>query len=266
MLSASLPFSFLLSGGEPYGEIQPLLCDLRARGVQSAELRPVRPNTPPEDVLAAANTIWNAGLRLSVHGTVASTETAVDDVFAPLSLMLPALRQDALVIVVHPIIGDNAAMLRALDAHIDAHHLPVRIALENNRLLPDKKTDGDSVALVLAAVQAAQCEHVGICWDMGHYLYFLKKLHPDALDTLPPPEFLSLAIHTHVHATNGLTTHFPVHAYDLPLKAYCDALKAAGYTDLFNLELEPKRFAALCDPREALLQSVDALAAACGAR
>lgn len=72
MLSTSLPFSFLLSGGEPYGEVQPLLRDLRARGVQSAELRSVRPHTPSEDVLAAANPIWNAGLRLSVHGTAAS--------------------------------------------------------------------------------------------------------------------------------------------------------------------------------------------------
>lgn len=262
MVGASLPLSFLLSGGAPFGDRNALLASIHARGVQSVELRSVKPNTAPDDVLAAAQHVWDAGMQITVHSTASSVETAVNDVFAPLVRLLPALRQDSVVLVIHPVVGDNAAMLRALDAHIEENGYPVRIALENNRLLPDKVSDGDSVALVLEAAIAADCKHVGLCWDMGHYRYFLKKLHPDQLDMLPPRAFLERVIHTHIHATNGLRTHFPLHLYELPLKAYCDALKNAGYNGVFNTELEAKRFEDLHDPTDALMGTIDALISA----
>lgn len=260
MIGASLPLSFLSDGGAPFGEIQQLLEQLRAHGVCSIELRSVRPNTPPEQVLSAAQHVWNAGLSITVHGTVTDEANAVNHVFDPLAQLMPALQHKELVITIHPIVGDNIAMLRRLDAHISAHAYPARIALENNRLLPDK-TEGDSIALVLSTVENAGCKHVGICWDMGHFLYYLKKHHPDAITSLPPDAFLRRVIHTHIHATNGLRTHFPLDGYDLPVRAYCVALKSVGYGGLFNLELDFKRFEELHDPREALLHSIDVLRA-----
>ena len=174
MLGTSLPFHWLLAGGAPLGDVPTVLNTLKAHGVESVELRTVNPNTNPDDVLYAANLLWDAGFVITVHAAPKSVERAVDDVFIPLTALLDHLRQEKLTVVVHPDFDDNAALLTTLADHRDAHGCPIVFALENNRLLPGK-VDGDCAALVLDAVKnvrAAGYRDIGICFDFGHYLYY----------------------------------------------------------------------------------------------
>ena len=108
------------------------------------------------------------------------------------------LKQEQLVVTVHPIDGDNVKMITALSDHCLSEGYPVVIALENNRLLPGKK-EGDCAALVLETVEAVNRENVGICFDFGHYAYYRKKLCPDSATQAPPTEFLKRVVHTHIH-------------------------------------------------------------------
>lgn len=251
MIGVSLPFGWFT---DPESAPDGILQRLKALGVGSVELRTVRPHHAPEDVLSAAQTLWDAGLRVTVHGSATSVATAVDDIFTPLRALLRNLRQDKLNVTIHPVCEDNTALLLALSDHILENGYPVTIALENNRLLPDK-TEGDSAALVLAAVKAAQRDNVGICFDMGHYAYYVKKNHPDTPELLPDKEFWKYVIHTHIHAMNGLRTHFPLGAYELQLDAILNRL-SFEYFGVYNLELDFPRIAKQWTPDAALAQSV----------
>ena len=253
MIGVSLPFAWLLKEGHPYGPRAPFLAKLAALGVESAELRTLRPDTDPEEALQAAQALWSAGFRVTVHGAARSAETAVQDIFGPLEGILGCLRQNELIITLHPVTGDNAAMLTALADKIETEGLPVRIALENNRRMPDG-SEGDSVALVTAAVTAVDRPSIGINFDMGHYFW---KVGGDA-SALPSAEFLSRVIHTHIHALVNGVTHFPLTAGNLPLAHYVKAF-ARGYYTAFNVELEPERWLDYFDPAEALTGSVEVL-------
>ena len=250
MIGVSLPFSWFSDGTD----IGPILRLLKDQGVGSVELRTVRPHHEPQAVLDAANILWDAGFQITVHGSVTLAETAVSEVFDPLKLLLPHLRQEMLNITIHPIVGDNVAMLVALSDHILEKGYPVTIALENNRKLPDK-TEGDSVALVQAAVEKADRPNVGICFDMGHYAYYIKKNCPETPDLLPGKEFWKRVIHTHIHAMRELKTHFPLGAYELPLESYLDKL-SFEYFGVYNLELDFPRIVPEWEPAAALAQSL----------
>lgn len=256
MIGVSLPLSLFDEASKE--ERMPLLQYLKQEGVESIELRTVRSHSEPDAVRRAMETVWSEGFELTVHGEIKSEESGVRDVFAPLALAFP-LKQKKLNITVHPIVGDNGAVLCALSDYILANDLPVTISLENNRRLPDK-TEGDSVALVLDAVKSAARDNVGICFDMGHYAYYVKKNLPDAPDTLPPDEFWKYVTHTHIHALNGLRTHFPLEGFELPLKEILEKL-TWGYYGVYNIEPDFPRlkdFTAL----EVLEKSVPALKSA----
>ena len=265
MLGTSLPFHWLLAGGAPLGDVPTVLNTLKAHGVKSVELRTVNPNTDPDDVLYAANLLWDAGFVITVHAAPKSVERAVDDVFVPLTTLLDHLRQEKLTVVVHPDFNDNAALLTTLVDHRDAHGCPIVFALENNRLLPGK-VDGDCAALVLDAVKnvrAAGYRDIGICFDFGHYLYYWNKLHPTEPFTLPSRDFFRHVVHTHIHTCRkpDLRTHFPLGLYDMPLAEMLGALYH-GYFGVYNLELDYPRFEDIHEPFSALLTSVDTLASA----
>ena len=240
MLSVSLPFEWLSTGIGVLGDVDPLLKTLKEQGVKSIELRTVLLRHTPEEVLRVAELLWEKGFRISVHVKAHSAEQAVSEVFDPLSLVLAHLRQDRLVAVLHPIKGDNAALLQSLADHRDAHGYPLTIALENNRLLPDH-SEGDCAALVLDAVQKADRQEVGICFDMGHYAYFCKKNLPEGAFRMPDKDFFSRVVHTHIHALKGLKTHFPLDQYELPLKEILSRL-GRGYFGVYNIELDFPRF------------------------
>lgn len=253
MIGVSLPLSWFISSDAEI-KADEVLEFLKKQGVDSVELRTVRPYHEPEDVLKAANTLWDNGFYVTVHGSVTGLETAVADVFAPLGKVLPALRQDKLNVTIHPICENNTEMLLALSDHILDNNYPVTIALENNRKMPDK-TEGDSTLLVLEAVTAADRKNVGICFDMGHYAYYVKKNHPDTPDMLPAPEFFKRVIHTHIHATKGLRTHYPLGVYDLQLDEILQKL-SFGYFGVYNLELDFPRLKEEWTPLDALAQSI----------
>ena len=230
---------------------------LKALGVESIELRDVKPGTDPLSVKAFARLVWAAGLQLTVHCRAASLETAVTDVFDPLALLLPGLEQKRITVTIHPVVGDNAQMLRQLSDH--AAQLPVTIALENNRKLPDG-TEGDSTALVLEAVEQADRPNVGICFDLGHYTYYWKKNRPDETMVPPPKAFLRRMVHSHIHGMEGLRTHFPLDEESLPLGQLLKAM-SVKYYGVYNLELSFSRFQEQCSAWEGICRSVEVLKA-----
>lgn len=254
MVGVSLPLSLFDEGKE--AERQPILNYLKKEGVESIELRTVRAYAEPAAVRRAMDLVWDEGFFLTVHGEAKSLEGCVEDVFAPLAEAFP-LRQKRLNITVHPIVGDNAALLCALSDHVLEKGLPVTLSLENNRRLPDK-TEGDSVQLVLDAVKEAARENVGICFDMGHYAYYVKKNLPEAPDTLPPDEFWKYVTHTHIHATKGLKTHYPLNGFDLPLNKILEKL-TWGYYGVYNIEPDFPRLKEEFTPVEVLEKSVPVL-------
>jgi len=258
MIGMSLQFMQLLSNKDEDLRPEIILPKLWEHGVRSIEFRSVSPSHSPADVLRIANVMWDYGFNITVHGETKSAQTAVEDVFAPLSDMLANLRQRELVITVHPIVDDTVEMLLALSDYIIEHNYPVRIALENNRKMPDK-TIGDSVALVLDAVMKADRKNVGICFDMGHYAWYTAN-HTDTPDMLPPKKFLSRVIHTHIHAYAHAVnrTHFPLDEWREPFSRYIEALDC-NYLGVFNVELEPKRFKRQWSATEGFLMSADTL-------
>lgn len=254
MIGVSLPLSLFEAEGRE--ERQPLLDYLKKEGVESVELRTVRKDSDPAAVRLAMEILWEEGFQVTVHGEVKSLESGVSDVFAPLASAFP-LKQKKLNITVHPIVGDNAALLCALADHIEKEALPVTVSLENNRLLPDK-TEGDSLALVLDAVKRTERKNVGVCFDMGHFAYYVKKNLPDAPDTMPPDELRKYVIHTHIHGVNGLRTHHPLEGFDLPLKEYLEKI-TWGYYGVYNFEPDFPRLKEKFTPLEVLERSVPAL-------
>lgn len=253
MIGVSLPFGWCSDAHM----LQSILPILKKYHVASVELRTVRPGYDPAAVLQAAKRMWDAGLQITVHGSVLSVATAVEDVFAPLRLLLEHLEQAQVNITVHPITEDNCTMLCALSDHAMERGYPVTIALENNRLLPDK-TQGDSTALVLAAVEAANRPNVGICFDMGHHAYYVQKNCPEIPELLPPKEFWKRVIHTHIHDIKALRTHFPLGDGELQLKRYLEKLDFE-YFGLYNLELDFPRISEQWTPEAALEQSLQVL-------
>ena len=260
MIGVSLPFLWLCGHDAFDLDRDKLLQNLKEKNVASIELRTVRATHAPEDVAAVADMLFEKGFSISVHGEVKSVESAVADVFAPLQKLLQTMRQKSLNITVHPIDGNNVQMLHRLADHIEANGYLVTVALENNRLLPNK-SEGDSAALVLEAVSTADRAPIGICFDFGHYIYYRLKNHPDEPLILPPPAFFQRVIHTHIHALNGLKTHFPLQSCYMPLQDIFAHL-SFEYFGLYQLELDLARIQGKYDPAQALLGSVEALRAA----
>ncbi len=260
MTGISIPFKGIFDEEAMKGFI-PALTRAKDLGAESVEIRNVKPGYDPAEVGKIAAFITGLGFRISVHGAMESPETAVEDVFAPLSEVLPGLKQKSLNITVHPFDGDNPSALTNLSDYITENGLPVTIALENKRLMPDG-TQGDCAEYVLEAVKKTDRPNVGICFDLGHYLYFVLKNHPEKPDMLPSSEFYSRVIHTHIHALRGHSTHFPLTAeYDMPLREYLAPL-APSFSGIFNLELSFHKFADLLSPADALAASLDSLRAA----
>ena len=257
MIGISLPYSWLV-GDDQLPEPKALLPMLKEHGVRSIEVRMVPLGASADEVLRIAELLWNYGFNITVHGTVKSEKDAVAEVLEPLTEVLRHMKQTKLNVTVHPIVGDNAAMLINLSDYIIKHNYPVQIALENERKMPDK-TEGDSLSLVLDAVTRVNRENVGICFDMGHYAWYADQVlkNPSAR---PPKEFLSRVIHTHIHAYTEGTTHYPIAEWREPLASYIHELDFEYY-GVYNLELSPQRFAHRWGAVEAYLLSVDMLRA-----
>lgn len=261
MIGVSLPYKWLnLEENCPDIDRDTTLDELFSLGVDSIELRTVLKDSRCEDVLEIAEILWARGFKITVHSRMYSAESAVNDVFAPLKLLLDNLRQKELVIVLHGIVADNVAILTELSDYAIINGYPVKIALENNRLMPDE-SEGDSAAYVLDVVKQVNRDNVGVCFDMGHYAYYVKKNNKEAEGFLPSEEFIRRTIHTHIHALKGLKTHYPLGDYELALGEILPAIEY-NYFGVYNLELDFPRLSGEVDPRSALISSVKHLAAA----
>ena len=259
MIGVSLPLDWLITGEGLPERVDHVLSALKAEGVRSIELRTVRTYHTAGDVRRVAELLWDNGFEITLHGDVKTAGGAVAELFTPIKELLENLHQKTINITVHPINGDNVKMLTAVADYIEQSGLPVTVALENNRLLPDK-TEGDSEALVLDAVTKVDRPQIGICWDMGHFMYWWLKNHPDESPRLPDDKFLKRVIHTHIHALSGLKTHFPLDSHHLPLKQFLDGL-CFEYFGVYNLELEYPRFQNLRELIPSLVGSVRELKA-----
>ena len=114
MIGVSLSFSNLLNGinGELKNEV--LLPKLYNAGVRSIELRTVLGSASSKDVLRIANELWNYGFEITVHADPQTEEDSLKNVFEPLKDLLSSLRQSELIIVLHPVNGNNEKMLTEL--------------------------------------------------------------------------------------------------------------------------------------------------------
>ena len=255
MIGLSLPYKWLLGDGSMMSpdELLPLI---REHGARSVEIRAVPASADADEVMRSAIPLLAHDFNITVHASVTSAENAVEQVLRPLEGLIENMKQRELVVTIHPIGGDNLQMLLNLSDYIIEKGLPVRIALENERKMPDK-TDGDSLSLALDAVVRADRENVGICFDMGHFAWY-SKFFTDSPDRLPPKEFLSRVIHTHIHACVEGRTHFPISEWKVPLSSYINAIDL-DYFGVYNLELCPDRFTHICGAVEGYIASLDAL-------
>ena len=250
---------------DEFGGIDPLLRYLRGLGITHIELRNISANADPSHALLCAEKIWNAGLRLTVHGSLPAKIGPFEEVYPSLLPLLAALpsHQEELVITVHSraskteprtedFARETAEMLRLWAQ--DAERLCFRIALEVNRS-KGVYDPGDSCEGVLGMLEGFEGTRVGACFDFGHF-FSNMSVTGTTPEALPDREFLSRAVHTHIHALNERGTHQPfVDGRKLPLDAYVTELIGAGYTGIFNLELDFPRFPELSF-RDAIRASV----------
>ena len=239
MIGVSLPYKKLLKLATT-DDSSEILEKLWKNNVRSIEIRAVVPNENPSDVLSICNHLWDRGFFVTVHALCKNEEKAIEDILFPLEQAILHLRQDKLTVTVHPINGDNVKMLTTLSDYIYQNNYPVKIALENNRKMPDNSI-GDSMALVNEVVTKVNRKNVGICFDMGHYAWYTAN-HTDNPYLIPPKDFLSKVIHTHIHSYMDGSTHFPIFEYKEPIYLYIKALEY-DYFGVYNIELDPNRYA-----------------------
>lgn len=255
MIGVSLPYKKLLKLANKI-ESNEILTRLWDENVRSIEIRAVVPNENPTDVLQICNLLWDYGFSVTIHALCKNYKTPIEDIITPLESVLKNLRQQKLIVTVHPINGDNVQMLTLLSDYIYHNAYPIKIALENNRKMPDNSI-GDSMAFVTDIVTKVDRKNVGICFDMGHYAWFTAN-HTDTPNLVPPKEFLSKVIHTHIHSYMEGSTHFPLFDYLEPISSYIKALEY-NYFGVYNIELDAKRYANKWDENESYLISARTL-------
>ena len=259
MIGISLPFDWLLTGeGEPGIDRDRLLSRLKESGVDSIELRTVLARHSARDVLRVAEMLWTHGFKITVHSRMHTEASAIKDIFDPLLLVLKNMRQEKLVLVLHLITGDGAGIAGTLAAHIDENSYPVVIALENNRLMPDESA-GDSLGQVLGIVEELNHPAIRICFDFGHYAYYVKKNGIGS--PIPENKFFNYVAHTHIHALKELKTHYPLtEEYELPLSEMLEATYWK-YFGVYNFEPDFPRWPTEIERESAIIASVETLRA-----
>lgn len=136
--------------------------------------------------------------------------------------------------------------------------LDIDFAVELLRDVPlnGKVRGGTSFSEILQIVNTINNRRLEICWDFGHSFFQSER---GVQQALPPTEFLQKTSHTHIHDYANNVTHLPLGHGKLPFKDYLKALNSAGFSGVFNLELNPSR---IVDPenfKTYILESVDYL-------
>ncbi|CAA7600397.1 Xylose isomerase-like, TIM barrel domain protein [Acididesulfobacillus acetoxydans] len=202
-----------------FGHTRLLLKELKARGVSSIEIRNL-PQSAPEDVGARlVETVWQAGLEVSVHGRAdrAGEAGARDftEVYPPVKELIKyyAAHQKDIIMVIHAYTGDgdnvgelrerSVGLLRSWVSLAECGEIPLRFALELTRRRAGKEDPAAGVEGVLGLVREVNSPYVGIAWDMGHYYANVLKARSSSRNSaeqeLPARAFLEHTVHTHIH-------------------------------------------------------------------
>ena len=98
---------------------------------------------------------------------------------------------------------------------------------------------------------------------MGHYYsnillkYEFEDPPKKQILRLPSDDFLAKVWHTHIHGIGVTGTHNPLTNYEsLPLEFYVKALRESGYSGIYNLELDSKRFSSDVPLPESIYSSI----------
>ena len=198
MIGASFSIDELNGVVDALGKTADIVEKLGKNGIESIEIRPVPIGYPADEVLRIVKLIKDSGLNVTIHADVSGKiEMSLREVFLPLTKIFDESLQSNTVITVHPIDGDNVAMLKILSDHIKENNIPAIIAFENNRLMPDG-SNGDCTKIVSQAVTYLGRENVGVCFDTGHYYNYVMHNHPENPEMLPDEDFTKRIIHTHI--------------------------------------------------------------------
>ncbi|MED5017602.1 TIM barrel protein [Paenibacillus chibensis] len=235
---------------------------LKEQGVCSIEVRILPRHANPIAYADVIQRIWDAGLKITVHGHVEGNMVGnrFEDVYPSMKYILRHLgnHQDEVMMAIHAydaasgseeqLFGRTVELFREWTSIVEHEQLPLRFALENNRKKTGKVDPGDTTAGVLDMVKQVGSPLLGITWDMGHFYSDLlhsqegRKLQVPILD-LPEPEFIRRVVHTHIHGIGSRGTHQPLtDPSSLPLTHYVQALQNAGYQGIYNLELTMSKF------------------------
>ncbi|MFD0680232.1 MULTISPECIES: sugar phosphate isomerase/epimerase family protein [unclassified Paenibacillus] len=263
-----------------YEKVELLLDALKTAGIGSIEVRILPRGANEEAYRGLIQQIWDAGLKLTVHGHVAGEHpgTRFAEIYPSMSYILKNYHkyQAGLTMALHAFDAKSGSeeelhhhtvkLLHEWVAVIDSEQLPLRIGIENNRKKSSKVDPGDSIDGVQRIVNEVDSPYVGITWDMGHYYSNLMderglKSPPEVhMEDLPPAAFLERVYHTHIHGLGLTGTHNPLtQARSLPLEHYIGSLQRAGYQGVYNLELTMNKFDADRSLSEHVLASVQRL-------
>ena len=231
-----------------FGSPQHALAEFKDKGLTHVELRYIRPDGDAEAVLASAEVVWSAGLELTIHGKLAdrTAQGSFARIYPSIAGVLSRFDQyqEQLVITIHAYSekAGDAGALGDETVHtvcrwislIEREGQPVHLALELKRS-KDRVDPANTCEGVLGLVERVEDRRVGICWDAGHY--YANVVHGGAT-VLPPWDFASRTIHTHLHGLGGKgTTHHAIATPEsLPLERYVGLLRDTGYGGVYNLE------------------------------
>lgn len=253
------------------GKSSQALPRLKEKGVESIELRMVRPGACPDLVLRALENIRRHGLGFTIHGLLPVIDDRVGELEQfPLWKVADWIRseQGEVVATVHSRFlpedgGDLAEMaeqtrisLRTLLNEIEHKKAPFVLALEINKM--KKRTDPsytwEGVSSIVGSIDHPA---LGICWDMGHACYNAQH---GLISRLPPPEFTNRVRQTHIHDLSSQgQTHWPLREGVVPVQELCEWLHRHGYSGVYNLEIAPERFIEDPEIGSLLYNSVESL-------
>lgn len=249
----------------PFNRALPVLLDA---GVQSVELRTIRPGVNVGELPNFIRTMASEGIFVTLHGLLPVEGGCVGDESAfPLWLVADDILafQGQCVVTVHArfardqsrteaeLMDRTVADLRALAEETERRGGMFQYALEINKM---KSRVDPSFAWENVARMVRRIDHplAGICWDYGHSHY---NHLADNLSEEPPEDFLDCVVHTHVHDLGPAHgTHWPLTEGIVPVEKFCHMLSDNGYRGDFNMELDPVRYASEIHVKERILESV----------
>ena len=262
----SLPFDFV--SGEStseynmiFGSVEECLLTLHSAGVNSIELRRVDPTASVEVTRKAFDAIAKCEMVTTIHGNLPEISSGI--YLMPAISALPI--DDECIVTLHSYAGTDYSLDWYADETVEAMRKllentedTIKFALEINRA-KTYNDPGVTYKGLIDMIDAIGSERLGACWDFGHTAV---NIHNGLMDLLPPDEFPSKVIHTHIHdLSEKAKTHFPLTCGRIPLNIFDDLLLNTGYSGCFNLELSVQLWPGTAEEkRDAIIQSIEILA------